>query len=205
LETIKRVRANGPLRSLSGVLNGTCNFVIEQLAAGKTFAAAVGEARERGYAEANPELDLEGIDAAQKLILLARAAFGINLPLPSINRQGIQRLNAEIIRQAQKRGHTVRLVAECRQSAGGSEASVRPVELPLHHPLAQVNGAENRLIVEPEAGDPIVVSGAGAGRWPTTEAVMADLFDIRLDRPTGYRAKPEFEVEVNQESEERVA
>ena len=205
LETIKRVKANGPLRSLSGVLNGTCNFVIEQLAAGKTFAAAVGEARERGYAEANPELDLEGIDAAQKLILLARAAFAINLPLPSINRQGIQRLNAEIIRQAQKRGHTVRLVAECRQSAGGGEASVRPVELPLHHPLAQVNGAENRLIVEPEAGDPIVVSGAGAGRWPTTEAVMADLFDIRLDRPTGYRAKPEFEVEVNQESEERVA
>ena len=138
LETIKRVKANGPLRGLSGVLNGTCNFVIEQLAAGKTFAAAVGEARERGYAEANPELDLEGIDAAQKLILLARAAFAINLPLPSINRQGIQGLNAEIIRQAQKRGHTVRLVAECRQSADGTTASVRPVQLPLHHPLAQV-------------------------------------------------------------------
>lgn len=88
-------------------------------------------------------------------------------------------MTSDVLRQAQGRGQRVRLIAECRKSSGGLEASVGPVELPLNHPLAQVNGAENRLIVQPEIGEPVVVSGIGAGRWPTTEAVMADLFDIR--------------------------
>jgi len=179
LETIKRARASGPLQGFSGVLNGTCNFVLDQLAAGKTFGVAVREAQKRGYAEEHPELDLDGIDAAQKLILLARAAFNVSLPLHSVNRKGIQGLSAEVMRQAHDRGQTIRLVAECRKSGERLEASVKPIELPLNHPLAQVNGAENRLLVQTEAGEPIVVSGAGAGRWATTEAVIADLFDIR--------------------------
>jgi homoserine dehydrogenase len=167
------------LQSFSGVLNGTCNFVLEQLAVGSTFGAAVRAAQEKGYAEEHPQLDLDGIDAAQKLILLARAAFDVSVPIHSVNRKGIQGLKAEDIRKAQERGQTVRLVAECRNTGGRIEASVTPVELPLSHALAQVNGAENRLIVQPEVGDRIVISGSGAGRWPTTEAVMADLFDIR--------------------------
>ena len=191
LETIKRARANGPLQSFSGVLNGTCNFVLDQLAAGKTFGTAVREAQEKGYAEERPELDLEGVDAAQKLILLARAAFDVSLPVHSINRKGIQGLNPEIVRQAQKRGQTVRLVAECRKTKGCIDASVMPVELPLNHALAEVNGVENRLIVQPDAGEPIMVSGAGAGRWPTTEAVMADLFDIRRQQPVEESAELE--------------
>ena len=179
LETIKKTRANGPLQSFSGVLNGTCNFVLEQLSTGSNFGAAVKAAQEKGYAEEHPQLDLEGIDAAQKLILLARAAFDVSLPLHTINRKGIQGLSAETMRQAQARGQTVRLVVECRKAGDRIEASVAPVELPLNHSLAQVTGAENRLIVQPEAGDPVVVSGTGAGRWPTTEAVMADLFDLK--------------------------
>ena len=121
---------------------------------------------------------MEGIDAAQKLILLARAAFDRDLPIRAI-RKGIQGLTPEKLRQAQERGQTIRLVAECRRVNSHLEASVQPLELPLHHPLAQISGAENRLIVRPEQGEPIVVSGTGAGRWPTTEAVMADLFDIK--------------------------
>jgi homoserine dehydrogenase len=179
LETIERAKANGPLQGFSGVLNGTCNFVLEQLATGNTFSAAVRLAQEKGYAEEHPQLDLDGTDAAQKLILLARAAFGVSLPLHSINRKGIQGVTPEIIRQTQERGQTLRLVVECRKSGSRIEASVAPVELPLNHSLAQVEGAENRLIVQPEAGDPIVVSGTGAGRWPTTEAVMADLFHLK--------------------------
>jgi homoserine dehydrogenase len=179
LETIKRTKANGPLQGFSGVLNGTCNFVLEQLARGTTFSAAVRRAQEKGYAEKHPELDLDGIDAAQKLILLARAAFDVSLPLDSINRKGIQGITAETMRQTQERGQTVRLVVECRKSGDATEASVAPLVLPLDHALAQVTGAENRLIVQPEAGDPVVVSGTGAGRWPTTEAVMADLFDFK--------------------------
>jgi homoserine dehydrogenase len=179
LETIRRAKAFGPLQSFSGVVNGTCNFVLDQLAAGSEFGAAVKLAQEKGYAEENPELDLEGFDAAQKLILLARAAFDTNLPMHTIARRGIQGLNPHIMRQARERGRTIRLVAECKKTDGRIVASVMPVELPVNHRLAQVTGAENRLIVHPQFGEPIVISGTGAGRWPTTEAVMADLFEIR--------------------------
>jgi homoserine dehydrogenase len=192
LETIKRARATGPLKGLSGVLNGTSNFVLDQLAAGRSLGAAVKEAQKLGYAESHPQLDLNGIDAAQKLILLARAAFDVSLPLGSITRKGIKELNSETIRDAHRRGKTVRLVAECRRSSEHLTASVKPVELPFHDPLAQVSGAENRLLVEPEVGQSFVVSGRGGGRWPTTEAVMADLFDLRR-------------VQSEKELEERVA
>jgi homoserine dehydrogenase len=179
LETIKRTRANGPLRSFSGVVNGTCNFVIDQLASGNEFGAAVKLAQEKGFAEEDPRLDLDGTDAAQKLMLLARAAFDVNLPMCSIARKGIQGLNPETMRQARERGRAIRLVAECKNTDGRLAASVAAVELPLHHPLAEVSGAENRLIVQPELGEPMVISGTGAGRWPTTESIMADLFEIR--------------------------
>ena len=179
LETIRRVRASGPVQSFSGVVNGTCNFVLDQLAAGSEFDAAVKLAQEKGYAEEHPELDLDGFDAAQKVILLARAAFDTNLPIQTIVRKGIQGLNPDIMRQAGERGRTIRLVAECKKSDGRVVASVMPVELPVNHRLAQVAGAENRLIVHPEFGEPIVISGTGAGRWPTTEAVMGDLLEVR--------------------------
>jgi homoserine dehydrogenase len=178
LETIKRARTAGPLQSFSGVVNGTCNFVLDQLAGGREFGSAVKLAQEKGFAEEDPALDLDGSDAAQKLILLARAAFDTNLPLGAIARKGIQGLNSDVISQARERGRTIRLVAECKKADGRIAASVMPVELPINHRLAQVSGAENRLIVQPEFGEPIVVTGTGAGRWPTTEAVMADLFEI---------------------------
>lgn len=179
IETVRRARKRGPLRSISGILNGTCNFIIDQIAAGSSLDDAVQEAQAAGYAEANPGLDLDGIDAAQKLILLARAAFGATLPLDSISLESIRSLTEETIRRAQERGRTVRLVGECRKTSSDSiEASVRPVQLSFDHPLAQVRGVENRLVVEREFGTPIVISGAGAGRWPTTEAVMADLLEV---------------------------
>ncbi len=181
LETVRRARAAGSLRAFSGVLNGTCNFVLDQLAAGQSFAAAVALAQEHGYAEADPKFDINGIDAAQKLMLLARAAFDVNLPLHSIACKGIEGLNHASLRQAQNRGLTVRLIAECRRTAQGLKASVKPTELPVNHALAQVSGVGNRLLIELENEAPWLVSGTGAGRWPTTEAVMADLFDIRRE------------------------
>jgi homoserine dehydrogenase len=182
LETIQRARTFGPLKEFSGILNGTCNFVLDRLAAGESMNAAVRTAQELGYAEAQPQVDLNGTDAAQKLMLLARVAFGVSLPLESIARTGIEGLNSEKLEQMKQRGEVVRLVARCRRSGQNIEASVEPVALPSDHPLAQVHGAENRLLVEPEVGERIVVSGKGAGRWPTTEAVMADLFEIRRNQ-----------------------
>jgi homoserine dehydrogenase len=179
LETIKRARTIGRIKAFSGVLNGTCNYILDRLSAGESVASAVRAAQEEGYAEADPTLDLSGIDAAQKLLLLVRTAFDVNLRLESVALQGIEGLGQERLNDARKRGKTIKLVAECRRSGDDLEASVRPIELPLTHPLAQSRGVENRLLVEIDNGDRLIASGKGAGCWPTTEAVIADLFDIR--------------------------
>jgi homoserine dehydrogenase len=182
LEAIERVRASGGIKSFSGILNGTTNYVLDRLAEGQDFQCAVEAAQQAGYAEANPRFDLNGTDAAQKLILLARKAFDVSLAFDSIERTGIDQIDSQSLRGSCKRGRIIRLLAECSRNGDGVKASVKPVELPLDHPLAQVSGAENRLIIKPEVGKQLVLSGTGAGRWPTTEAVMADLFDIRRNQ-----------------------
>jgi homoserine dehydrogenase len=163
------------LHSISGVLNGTTNFILDQLADGHSLSDAVEAARQHGYAERNPQLDLDGTDAAQKLMLLARAAFGVDLPLSSIQKRGIENV------QPNNTGRVTRLVAECRREADGFVATVSPIELPPDHPLARVSGVENRLLIQSQTGKRWEISGHGAGRWPTTEAVMADLLDLRRE------------------------
>jgi homoserine dehydrogenase len=160
-------RRAGAIRSLAGVLNGTCNFILGELERGVTFADAVAAAQRAGYAEADPTLDLDGTDAAQKLAILARAAFG-HVP-PLARKGGILGLPPEAVLSARRRGHVIRLVASCTKE----EAEVAPRELPLSHPLAGCSGAENRLLI-----DGALLRGTGAGRWPTTQAVLADLLDL---------------------------
>lgn len=157
----------GAVRALSGVLNGTCNFILGELERGTAFADAVTAAQRAGYAEADPTLDLDGTDAAQKLAILARTAFG-HVP-PIARKTGILGLSPDAVQAARRRGHVIRLVASCTKD----EAEVAPRELPLSHPLAGCAGAENRLLV-----DGTLLRGTGAGRWPTTEAVVADLLDL---------------------------
>ena len=174
LEAIRRARSSGPLHSISGVLNATTNFILDQLAGGCSLSDALVTAKECGYAERDLQLDLDGTDAAQKLILLARAAFDVDLPLSSIQKRGIENLS-------KKNNRITRLVAECRRESDGFAATVSPVELPHDHPLAPVNGIENRLLIQSHCGKRWEISGHGAGRWPTTEAVLADLFDLRRE------------------------
>jgi homoserine dehydrogenase len=179
LEAAERAGRTRDLRSVSGIVNGTCNYVCDQLATGIDFRSAVKKAQEQGFAEADPALDLNGTDAAQKLILLTRASFGIDLPLSAIDREGIERLDADRIIDAHRQGKAVRLIAESRKSKGGVEASVRPREVPLSHPFAGTKGAQNCIVFESEDGKKDILRGRGAGRHATTEAVIADLFDIR--------------------------
>src|SRR5215207_4214531 len=182
LETVKRLRERGRIKGLAGVLNGTTNFVLDLLAAGEDFDSAVRAAQAAGFAEADPTLDLDGTDAAQKLVILARRAFGVGIDVDEVRRVGLHRVDPARVRAARAEGLAVRLVASCRVNEGGGlEASVVPAELPLSHPLATTEGAENRLLVETEAGECHLVVGRGAGRWPTTEAVLADLFDLRRE------------------------
>jgi homoserine dehydrogenase len=174
LETVRRARAYGELSVVSGILNGTTNFILDELANGTPFSNALRHAQQLGYAEANPQFDLDGTDAAQKLILLAREAFDVELAFDSIRRVGIDESTAT----SEESGKTLRVIAQCRRTKDGVEASVTPVALAHDHPLADVRGASNRLLVEDGNDRTWSVSGRGAGRWPTTEAVIADLFDL---------------------------
>lgn len=181
LEIVSERKKFNNLRSFAGILNGTCNYICDELGKGIDFAEAVQAAQKLGFAEDDPELDLSGTDAAQKLILLARAAFGADLPFDEIRREGIEKLNVGRVQKAVKKGSVIRLVAICRQTANGIEARVKPLKLPVSHPFGQTRGADNCLRIETADGEVEFVSGRGAGRWATTEAVIADLLDLRRE------------------------
>jgi homoserine dehydrogenase len=181
LEFVTDAAAAGKLRRIAGIVNGTCNFICGRLAEGGDLAEAVKEAQNAGFAEADPTLDLNGTDSAQKIVLLARAGFGIDLELARIDRRGIEQLDGTTIKAAAERGQAVRLVAEVQRAGDGLAASVRPVQVPFDHPFAKTSGAENCLLIEDDDGKTTLIRGKGAGRFPTTEAVLADLFDIYRD------------------------
>lgn len=181
LETVERLGALGQIKGVVGVVNGTTNFILDLLAAGEELDSAVRAAQAAGFAEADPTLDLDGTDAAQKLVILARHAFGVGLDVDEVRRVGLSQVDPGRVRAARAEGLAVRLVASCRLKGKDFEASVVPTELPLAHPLATAVGAENRLLFEMEGGALHLVKGRGAGRWPTTEAVLADLFDQRRE------------------------
>ncbi len=179
LEAVAQASVSGRTESVAGIINGTCNFICDQLASGVDFDAAVKLAQTEGFAEADPTFDLDGTDAAQKIILLARETFGVNLPLSSVYRKGIDSLNPADVRTAIKNGHAYRLIAECRRTADGVSASVKPVAFPHSHPFARTRGAENCLVIKSGDGRSKLFRGRGAGRYATTEAVIADLLDQR--------------------------
>lgn len=186
IETVRRISANGRVVSVEGVLNGTCNFILDSLAAGVPFDVALADAQRLGFAESDPSFDLSGRDAASKLRILAHHAFGIALADTDMEVVGITGVDHEQAGDARQCGEEIRLVARCAQTADGYIAAVRPVRLPADDPLAQVRGANNLLRLRLESGDTVVVTGRGAGRWPTSESVFADVMEIyryRLSAP----------------------
>jgi homoserine dehydrogenase len=188
LETVRRAAASGRIQAISGVLNGTCNYVLDRIGGGLSLDEAVAAAQEAGFAEADPLLDLDGSDAAQKLALLAREAFGTALDWRRIPRRGLSgfdRAAPAAMNAAARRGQAVRLVASCERTAAGLRASVQPLELPLDHPFARIRGADNALRIESRSGV-LDLTARGAGRWPTTEAVLADLYDLLAERAAAF-------------------
>jgi homoserine dehydrogenase len=190
LEAVRRLSNSTPatggapsqgVRIIEGVLNGTSNFVLERVAEGATLEAAVQEAQELGFAEADPSADLDGLDAQRKLALLVQAAWGETLRPDHIACTGI-RAAAELAARATPH-ERVRLVARAERFANGRiVAEVAPRLLPLDHPMAQAQGEGNAILIETEEGKRISLAGKGAGRWPTAEAVLADLLDLWRER-----------------------
>lgn len=178
IETVRRISSSGRVISIEGVLNGTCNFILDSLAAGVPFDVALADAQRLGLAESDPSFDLSGRDSASKLRILARYAFGINLANTDFEVTGITGLDHKQAIDARKGGEEIRLVARCERSRHGYVANVGPVRLPGGDPLAEVRGANNLLRLRLESGDTVVVTGRGAGRWPTSESVIADVIEI---------------------------
>lgn len=177
---IEAVRRLDGLTEIAGVMNGTCNFILGAMGEGVSFGEALERAQALGFAEADPSGDVDGHDAADKLSILIREAFGIALPPERIARQSLRSVTPGAVREAAARGEVLKQVARCRHFGNGSlEASVRVLPLPAAHPLAAARREENCFLLTDAAGTVHRVFGKGAGRWPTAIAVFADVMDAQ--------------------------
>lgn len=184
LEQVRRIAEARGIRTLHGVVNGTTNFILDRLAEGMPREEAVCAAQRLGLAEQNPSTDLDGSDAAHKLALLAQTAFGQWLHPAEIERTGIESFDADSVREAAEAGHAVRLVASLGRDARGVHARVRPEWVNRDHAFAKTHNEDNCLEIHAEDGEVVYVRGKGAGRWPATESVIADAFDVcRAGKP----------------------
>ena len=169
--------------SIEAILNGTSNFILtEMLLRNRTYAQALKQAQKLGYAEADPTMDVDGTDAAQKLVILAQIAFGTKLTVADFPRHGIDRLDLTDLRYADELGYAVKLLAVARLRENQIEVHVQPTLVKKHRPLARVDGAFNMIAVEGDAVGTTLFSGAGAGQMPTASAVVADLIDVAVGR-----------------------
>ncbi len=171
------------IERIYGILNGTCNYILSEMeSTGRDFGDVLGEAQALGYAEADPTFDIEGVDAAHKLSLLAALAFGTRLDFGAVATTGISRIRAADIAQARALGYVIRLIglADCEKDNGERHLfqRVAPYLVPTNHPLAGVSGPTNAVVAEGNFSGRLLFEGAGAGDGPTASAVVADLIDI---------------------------
>jgi homoserine dehydrogenase len=180
IECVRRAAAHGDIRMISGILNGTCNFILDRCHAGLSFDEALIAARARGFAEADPSDDLLGHDAARKLRILSRYAF--RHELDGIDVQPLTAGALEKARADARPGQVLRVVARAWRNGAALHADVRLTALDPEDPLASIKDEWNSLLVTQADGSQIRAHGRGAGRWPTTEAVVADLLKLRFDQ-----------------------
>ena len=167
---------------LAGIINGTGNFILTEMREkGRTFEDVLKEAQELGYAEADPTFDVEGIDAAHKLTLLASIAFGIPLQFDKVFTEGISKITAQDVKYAVELGFRIKHLGIARRAAKGIELRVHPTLIPAEELLANVNGVKNAVLVQANPVGPTLYYGAGAGEGPTASAVVADIVDIVRD------------------------
>ncbi|HXG08627.1 MAG TPA: homoserine dehydrogenase [Gemmataceae bacterium] len=175
--------AANQILSLRAILNGTSNFILTGMTEyGRSYTEALADAQRRGYAEADPTLDVDGTDAAHKLAILAQIAFGVTVPADAIERRGIAHLHEMDIRYAKELGYTIKLLAEAWLDGKELALHVSPVLLRHLTPLAQVRGAYNAIHVVGDAVGDTLYYGQGAGQMPTASAVVADLIDLAVGR-----------------------
>lgn len=168
--------AGDEIESIRGVVNGTCNYVLSRMEEGLSFAAALRCAQERGFAEANPAMDVEGDDAAQKMKILASLAF--DEPIVHEHVIGIRWIEPHHIERARAGGNMIRLVASAERTSTGVMLRVEPCELDGNDPLANIRDENNAVIVRGRAAGELLFTGRGAGALPTASAVLSDVLDL---------------------------
>jgi homoserine dehydrogenase len=179
VKMVREAFVGDDLKSIAGILNGTCNYILTEMeATGRSFADVLAEAQRLGYAEADPTMDVGGFDAAHKISILAALAFGCAPSYAAAEIEGIDQVSLLDIRMAKDLGYRIKLVASADRSEGGVLVRVHPSLVTLNHPLAQAGGALNALFIEGARIGRIFVQGPGAGAGPTAAAVAADIADV---------------------------
>ena len=198
--------AANAIERVYGILNGTCNYILSTMEdTGRDFGDVLSEAQRMGYAEADPTFDVEGIDAAHKLSILAAIAFGSRLRFDAVETTGISRVKAADIEQARSLGYVIRLLgmSEIDRTDGTARLfqRVHPHLVPFDHPLAHVDGATNAVVAEGNFMGRLLFQGAGAGDGPTASAVVADIIDIARGEKGAAFSMPEGELEAMEPAE----
>jgi len=167
------------IHSIEGIVNGTCNYILTKMTElGAPFAEVLKEAQDQGYAEANPSLDIDGIDAAHKLQILASIAYGGSVDFNAIHVEGIRGIDPDDIQYAKELGYRVKLLAIAKETDGEIEVRVHPTLIPEDHLLASVGGVFNAVYIVGDATGSLMFYGRGAGQLPTASAVVSDVVEI---------------------------
>ncbi|MFO7964946.1 MAG: homoserine dehydrogenase [Desulfobacterales bacterium] len=179
IKTLKESLAGNAIEAMTGILNGTCNYILSRISDdGLTFDAALAEARKEGFAEADPTLDIEGHDTAHKLAILNALAFGTDFDLGAVYVEGISRITPLDIAFARQFGYRIKLLAIGKDTGEAIEARVHPTMIPVVNPLSDINGSLNAVTIAGDRTGDLVLSGYGAGMFPTASAVVGDIVDL---------------------------
>lgn len=179
IKTMRESLIANNIRSISAILNGTCNYILTRISKhGDSFEKALKTAQEKGFAEAEPSLDIDGHDSAHKLAILNSLAHGIDINLEDIHVEGISRIKPIDIKFAANFGYDIKLLAISKARGDQVEARVHPTMIPLSNPLAHVGGVMNAVAIDADETGPTMLYGHGAGMMPTASAVISDIADI---------------------------
>jgi homoserine dehydrogenase len=185
IKALREGLAGNRITRVAGILNGTCNYILTVMRErGREFAEVLAEAQKLGYAEADPSFDVDGVDAAHKLAILAALAFGRPVAFDAVHVEGIRHVSALDIGFATELGYRIKLLGIARCTDSGIAARVHPCMVPEASPIARVDGVFNAVVAEADFAGRVMLEGRGAGAGPTASAVVADLIDIARGRAT---------------------
>ena len=186
IKALREGLAANKIESIYGIINGTANYILSKMTnEGGKFEDVLRRAQEKGYAEADPTYDIEGIDTAHKLAILINLAYGTYIDIKDIYTEGITSISQLDIKYAKEFGYRIKLLAITKSVDGRIEARVHPTMIPAQHPLATIDGAFNGIYLKGNAVGSVLLYGMGAGMMPTASAVVADIMDIARNMNTG--------------------